>query len=133
MGKVHPNLMSPSRLDYHLDERNLPEHHLKPPRGECIPAAGYNSHLLAIFGMPLNRSGEFSRRLAQAAMNQSGVFFVNTLFFELFTEMTVSVIVFRHHDDAAGIFIEPMDDPGPQGSPQISQVITMMEETVYKG
>lgn len=47
--------------------------------------------------------------------------------------MAVGGIVLRHHQNSAGILVQPMYNAWSQRPPQISQVVTMMEETVYKG
>ena len=55
------------------------------------------------------------------------------MFFELANEMTVGEIVFGDSKYTAGIFVQPVDDTGSQWSPYISQLIAMVEETVYQG
>jgi hypothetical protein len=55
------------------------------------------------------------------------------MFFELADEMTVGEIVFGDSKYTAGIFVQPVDDTGSEWSPYISQLIAMVEETVYQG
>jgi hypothetical protein len=66
-------------------------------------------------------------------MNQGAVLLVDTVLFEVLTEMAVGEIALGDNQYPAGVLVKPMDDTRSNWSPQVSQMAAMMEETVYQG
>jgi hypothetical protein len=50
-----------------------------------------------------------------------------------FAELAVSAVVFGDEDEAAGLFVEAMDDPGAEVATYVGEFVEVEEERVDEG
>ncbi len=89
-------------------------HHL--PIGAGRPAPGAYRHLLAVNGMAADRSLPGTDLTLGASQHKGEVGFPSFAILELPAEFTVGGVRLGGDEEAGGLQIQPMDDPGPLGS-----------------
>ena len=113
IGKVHPDLMSPTRAQADL-EQGIPRAHFQPAKlADRLAASGDHCHPLPLPGITPDRRLDPGRRFGHLANHDRTVAPVHRPVLELAGEVPVGNIVASDHQQPRGVAVEPVNDPGP--------------------
>src|SRR6266567_5220331 len=113
---VHSNLVGASGGDFNSQERELPRLRLNPPlhfitRHGLSTAAAPGSHADAANRIALNGSVDRAAVVFQPAMYERDVGFPDSPTGKLSRQRSMSHVIFRHHNQTAGVLVQAMHDP----------------------
>jgi len=98
--------------------------------GYGFAAAIINGHPLAVDFMPGNRGVDRPVRHAGTSLHERQINLFNLSFGELLRKRMVGGIGFGHHDAAAGLLVEPMDDPWALDSADYRDSAAVVEQGI---
>src|SRR5205814_8633295 len=105
--------------NFHSQEGELSRIGLNPPlhfitRHGLSTAATPGSHADAADRIALNRAVDCAAVVFQPAVYECDVGFPDSPAGKLSRQRSMSHVVLGHHDQAAGVLVQAMHDPGPQ-------------------
>jgi len=104
------------------------------PQGESISTATRcNRHHFSTDGMPGNGSVNPTALMGKNAMDQRNIFLLDGPFFELPGKKLMGHIIFCHKQEPGSIFIEPVNNAGPEFSADARKIFAMFQKAVNQG
>ncbi len=93
--------------------------------GDCpLPGFRYDFPLFSIYRMPADRFVDCSLFSGKIVVHDGVVCSVDRVCTKLLGQAEMSAVIFAHDERAGCIFIDPVDDAGPQDSIDAGQTIS---------
>jgi hypothetical protein len=136
--KMHANLVRAAGVQLDFDQRRGVNAYKNAPVGPSFAgiaqdgaAAGGHSH--AALGITSNRKFDPAALFFQQAFDESDVGFFDAALAERFAELCVCSVVLGDKDDARGVLVEAMHDPGTQDAAGLREGLPTPEQCVNEG
>lgn len=113
VGEMNADLVGPARQRAGFHEAYVREDVEDPKGGSGGAAAFPHGHLLAVLGVPANRSVHFQRLPRWASPNQRKVDFLNAPLLELRGQFRLGRVILRKEQDAGSLLVQPVEKSGP--------------------
>ena len=101
--------------------------------GHGPASVGHHGHALAFRGMPADGRIHRARILPDVPGHESDIAAMGGMVGKLAGKALVGHVVLRHHQQAAGHLIDPMDDAGPDLPADGGKTVEMKEQGVDQG
>jgi hypothetical protein len=121
-GQMYADLMSPTRQRAHLKQCGIVMALEHAELGDGRSTAAFpDGPALTILHIPAERSFDATLVLLHPSVHQRKIRFLDGAILELSNERVIGRVALGEEDDAAGLFVEAVDDAGPLGSSDTSQ------------
>ena len=135
-GHMHPNLMGAAGLELtgNTGEVSKPFQYL-PARISILSmgALRQHGHLFAVFGVTAKKALHKACILPQIAVHHRLIDPVDTVNAHLFGKALMGGVIFCHHQQAAGILVDSVNDAGTDGAANAGQTTAaMVQQRVHQ-
>src|ERR1700676_2492890 len=132
---MHPNLMRPAGIDLHLDQRELAKGRVQPTdyavvRDRIAPARSSRRHPYAPQPVAADAGRNRPSILLYPSMHQRNISFLDLAPGKLGRQLAMRFIIFRHYDQPAGLFVQPMHNPRSHLPAQGRERRKMMQQRI---
>src|SRR5579862_4929850 len=134
-GEMHPDLMGTSGVDPHFDECELAIGRIDSAKNvvvrDSFAAAGLTGrHADAANAVAADAGRDSAGLFLDPSMDQGNVFLFYFSFGELLGEFAMGFVILRDHDEAAGFFIETMNNAWAHLSANSREAREMMQKRI---
>jgi len=133
VGHVDPYLMSAAGDRMATDQRDAADLLIHVIEGSCRAALCNHSHPLALTRMAVDRRIHDPICFPRYAKADGEIGLVDLSVSECDGETEVGPIRLGHYQQAGGVLVEPVDDPGPFDTPDAGEVAAVVEEGIDEG
>src|SRR6266849_4493353 len=127
---MHANLVSPSGLQFDVEQREPFEASTNSINRKRWPAATDDRHSRAVTRIARDRLIDFAGFLFHLSANERDVRLEHSARAKLIREMLVGCFCLGHHQQTGRTFIQTMHDPRTRGAPGARQLLKMKSERV---
>src|SRR5438445_6128928 len=132
---VYANLVRAPSVNLHFEQCELAKGGIQTAHdtimGDGLASARQaGGHARAAHPVTADALRNRSPILLEPAVHEGDIGFLDFAASELGSKFAVGVIVLRDHDDAAGLFVEAMDDAGTQVSSHLGERLEMVQQSV---
>ena len=134
IGHVHPNLVGASGLQYTANMRKVPKslQHTIMGGGRLAVLLGHR-HFFAILGTATDGLAHRSAVCGHVAVHHRLVRPVKTVFLNLACQIHMGKVVLGYHEQAAGILVNPMNDPRSDHTAHTAKGVTaVVQQRVHQ-
>ena len=130
---VDPYLVGPAGLRPHVQKRESRILRCDAVRRAGRPSGVDNAHAFAMLGVPPDGRVHHRLRLPGVAVHQRCIALGDAAVLELIRQAGVGQVVLRHHQQARGVLVQPVDDAGSQLASDTLQVRGVRQDGVGEG
>ena len=133
-GQMDPDLMGPPRFDSYVKEGSHAISFPDLPAGNgAFPLAALRRHLLSLDGMPPHRQVDNSFIIRNIPINQGQVMLFHLPGLEMFRQGPMNLIGFGHNHESRGVFVEAMDNAGPEDAADSREIMAVVKKGIDEG
>ena len=127
---MHADLMRAPGQDMHIQQRRVFQVFQQRPLRHRLAPGGVHGHALAVLRAAGNGLVHPSGRLAHASVHHGQIVLFHRARAQLVAQALMRQVVFGHHEQAAGILVQPVHDAGPLHPADAAEVLHVVEQGV---